>query len=272
MKKSFVTEMMQTVVDNGFTWVREQGFEWFENTLSDVMNISAKVCRDKELLSDFWTELGDFFDILEAPRQAAIAYKKAVKYDKENAYPAEELEKMEDEVNDGLTLREKAATRMECRELLAKGDAQSALKLLKDDPSKKALLLKASCYSFLGKTDKALKCWEALELKKGNIRLSQRDWFYLSSSLLENTNFWRIQSKIINRAKGHFPSHKSLTDEHGDTLQPGTRKKAICAFHIARLEFDYDALMKLYKKYPDWKELREAINELSAPGSSRGAE
>ena len=71
MKRSFVTEMMQTVVDNGFAWISDQGFEWFENTLRDVMDKSAKVCRNKELLSDFWTEIGDFFDILEAPRQAA---------------------------------------------------------------------------------------------------------------------------------------------------------------------------------------------------------
>ncbi len=269
MKKTFVTEIMQTVVDNGFVWVREQGVEWFENTLRDVMNKSAKACRNKELLSDFWTELGDFFDIIEVPRQAVIAYKKAVKYDKGNSYPEEELEKLEEEVNDSFKHRKKALARMECRELLAKGKALSALKTIKNDDSKKALLIKASCFSLLGKNKKALINWTALTQKKGSIRLSQRDWFYISSNLWESPAFWRIQSKLITRTKGYFPSYSTLSDEHGDTLHSNTRKKAICAFHIARLEFNYGSLMKLYKKYPDWKELREAMNELTAPGSSR---
>ncbi len=269
MKRSFVTEMMQAVVDNGFAWISDQGFEWFENTLRDVMDKSVKVCRNKELLSDFWTEIGDFFDIIEAPRQAALAYKKAVKFDKDNVYPAEELEKMEEEVTDALKLKAKAAMRAECRELLAKGNAKSALKLLGNAQSKKALLLKANCYAFLGKTTQALECWGALATKNGKIRLEQRDWFYVSSSLLENVLFWKTQSRLIRNSKGYFPSYKSLTDKHGDTLESQIRKNAICRFHIARLEFNYKGLMKLYKEYPEWKELREAINELAAPGSSR---
>jgi tetratricopeptide (TPR) repeat protein len=269
MKKAFVTEMMQTVVDNGFVWVREQGVEWFEGTLRDVMNKSTKACRNKELLSDFWTEIGDFYDIMEVPSQAVAAYKKAVKYDKGNSYPEEELEKLEEEVNDSFKLRKKGLARMESREFLAKSEAQNALTLIKNDDSKKALRLKASCYSVLGKHNKALMNWNTLTQKKGSIRLSQRDWFYVSSNLWDNAAFWRIQSKLITRTKGYFPSYNSLTDEHGDTLHANTRKKAICAFHIARLEFNYKSLMKLYKKYPEWKELREAMNELTAPGSSR---
>lgn len=269
MKKGFVTEMMQTVVDNGFVWIREQGVEWFEGTLREVMNKSVKVCRNKELLSDFWTELGDFYDIMEVPRQAVVAYKKAVKYDKGNSYPEEELEKLEDEVNDSFKLRKKALARMEGRELLAKGEARKALSLIQSENTKKTLLLKASCYSSLGKNKKSLMNWEALTQKKGAIRLSQRDWFYISSNLWENAAFWRIQSKLITRTKGYFPSYVTLTDDHGDSLHVSTRKKAICAFQIARLEFNYKSLMKLYKKYPDWKELREAMNELAAPGSSR---
>ena len=269
MKRSFVTEMMQTVVDNGFAWISDQGFEWFENTLRDVMDKSAKVCRNKELLSDFWTEIGDFYDIIEAPRQASLAYKKAVNYDKDNVYPAEELEKMEEEVNDARKLKAKAAMRMEARELLAKGEAKSALKLLGDAHSNKILLLKASCYAFLGKTRQALECWENLAPKKGRIRLEQRDWFYVSSQLWENVHFWKIQSRLLSKTKGYFPSYSTLTDKHGDTLEAETRKNAVCRFHIARLEFNYKGLMKLYKEYPQWKELREAINELAAPGSSR---
>ncbi|KAA3621646.1 MAG: hypothetical protein DWQ02_27295, partial [Bacteroidetes bacterium] len=89
------------------------------------------------------------------------------------------------------------------------------------------------------------------------------------SPLWENVVFWQIQSRLIDKTKGHFPTYSSLTDKHGDTLEQEARKNAICRFHIARLEFDYKGLMKLYKEYPEWKELREAINELAAPGSSR---
>lgn len=270
MEKSFVIDTMRTLVNRGFVWLSDQGIEWFESTMREVMKVSADVCKDKDLQSDFWTAIGDFYDILEAPRQSAVAYKKAVKLDRTNEYAEEELNNMEERVNDVLKLKsEKEKAQAESHELLAKGNYLKALSLIKKDNSREGLLIKAACFSAMGNSKQALRCWNRLLRGKTGFYLQQKDWFFLSSELWENPEFWKIQFKLKERTMGYFPSYESLTDEQGDIIEMEERKAIICKFHIARLEFDYNGLMELYKKHSEWKELRQAINEIAAPGASR---
>lgn len=293
-ENKMLVEIAQTVADEGFDWILAQGFEWYWEWMHPCISKINSLTDNDKLRSDFWTEIGDFFDMLDAPMHSIDAYHRAIKIDPTYVYPKQEYvdllyqigetekgfqfnknelaEDSEMAVKEHNEKKKGGRTYMEddrvwhAREYLLDARYEDVISLLEEKKSAKSFLIMAAAYCGLNKDDLALTYWEKLIEKKDKIELSHIDWFFLSTKLYTNPKFWIIIKELSPRLKGTFEQFTSLINTKGKVMQGAKMRDAIASFHIARLNRDVSALLSMYNMYPDWKELREVIGELQAPG------
>ncbi len=287
-------EVAQSVANEGFDWVLSQGFEWYREWIVPCTKKINAISSNEKMKTDFWTEIGDLYDMLDVPRHSLKAYEHAIKLDPSYKYPQQEyldllyqigefekgfqfnkdyLAESSDEAlkvhqqkkKEGRSYMEDSRT-WHAREYLLDGRYDDVIALLEEEKNSDSLLLMAATYSALGEEDKALDYWRKLLDKKTKIELSNIDWFYLSSKLYTNPEFWTIIRDLSPKLKGTFEQFTSLINTKGKVMQGAKMRDTIANFHIARLNRDVPTLLSMYNAYPDWKELREVIGELQAPG------
>ena len=289
-----LVEIAQTVADEGFDWILAQGFEWYNEWMVPCIQKINSLTDDYKLKSDFWTEIGDLYDMLDTPKHSLEAYHNAISADRSYMYPKQEyvdllyqigetekgfqfnkdylaesseeaLKIHHNKKKEGRSYSEDDRT-WHAREYLLDGRYHDVIALLEEKKGSASSLIMAAAYNALGQEDKALEYWKKLLEKKGKIELSHIDWFYLSTKLYTNPNFWVTIKELSPKLKGTFEQFTSLINTKGKVMQGAKMRDAIASFHIARLNRDVPTLLSMYNLYPDWKELREVIGELQAPG------
>ncbi len=289
-----LVEIAQTVADEGFDWILSQGFEWYREWMVPCIQEINRLTDSHKLKSDFWTEIGDFYDMLDVPKHSIEAYDEAIKADRTYNYPKQEYvdllyqigesqkgflfnkvelaESSEEAMKFHQNKKKEGRTYMEndrvwhAREYLIDGRYNDVIALLEEKKGSSSCLIMAAAYSGMGEEDKALDCWTKLLKKKGKIELTHIDWFFLSTKLYTNPKFWSVIRELSPKLKGTFEQFTSLINTKGKVMQGTKMRDVIAGFHIARLNQDVSSLLSMYNLYPDWQELREVIGELQAPG------
>ena len=149
----------------------------------------------------------------------------------------------------------------QANEYLANADPQKALKLL-DGINDEIVTLRAKtlCYGALGETQKYLNTWSEIADKSTQIDMTYADWFFIETPVYENEDIWHIWLASKAKYTGIFARFDSLSankNYQSLSLDEGNRLSMMyCAYESSDNKKE---LNKLYKRFPDWVEVKEAL-------------
>lgn len=228
---------------------------------------------DRRLLAVAYSFLGDVLDFIDAPREAARAYRAAARVDPADEYAWSELGHMllkcgrfraaaraldrgmraGDDYSYLPLLREEAQegiddpagtapyrswlpaeSRAAC-ELLARNRPEAVLKALRGKRHPYLRQLRARAHGALGDAAAFIGEWEGLRGTRGGIEIELADWFFGPPGLWDMPRFWRALDAIRHRSvPGFGPIHDALWEIVPEPKRWRWRSKAALRRHRRR--------------------------------------
>ena len=149
----------------------------------------------------------------------------------------------------------------QANEYLANADPQKALKLL-DGINDEIVTLRAKtlCYGAIGETQKYLQTWSEITEISKHIDMTRADWFFMEMPVYDSQDIWHIWLASKAQYTGIFPRFDSLDANKNYLSLPEQEQARILIMYCAYESSDNKKeLNKLYKRFPDWVEVREAL-------------
>jgi hypothetical protein len=169
----------------------------------DALERAERAPDDARLLTSAWILVGEVDELVDAPRTAASAYTRALRY----APGVRELRALR---TAALAVAEsrRADAVVESAEVLAHGHAKAALTRVSALRSTRGLLAQARAHGALGDVLQVIATYERLGKSSRALRLELADWFYLPDAVFDSPAFWRAMARLVPRlARGSVFVH-----------------------------------------------------------------
>ena len=304
MEKREALYVLEKIANEGYYQIIWEGFEWYQSQLLPALEFAGQSPREyASLLAETWHALGWTFYELDAPLKAIDCYQKSISYDSEHSESYRELAncmhkigrykealsfalkarsldpdddfaiEQQEEIESSLEHNESPLYQegdlvWQCSELMATGEFDNVLSLLKGRRKTDYLLLRARCYAAQKKNTKYISTLKRVQNNGNYFDWTYQDWFFLNSSLYHAKAFWQVMLDLVPfmASESVFETYQSLADNQIGQVANRIRREVVCQFHICRIDQDAAGILALHHQYPDWKELKEVANELMPPG------
>jgi tetratricopeptide (TPR) repeat protein len=298
MEVQKIIKLLNKVINKNIAWTYSKGYHWY----AEILLPSVKYATHNQLLgnkdlSDVWYEIGDIHFFNNALKEANVAYKKSISFDKTNAasyreigsnlYFMSQYKKAKKYTQKAILLNkedENAISDLEMivsciesineadyekinihwllKELLAKQKFNQIITICKDAKDIENLKILARAYGALNNCKDFFEVWKTIFLQNKEVEIEGADWYYMPSKIYRSSDIWiwllKYYKNISN--KSWFDSYNSFEDNY-PTIKSAKKKKIYCQFKIAKINKDKIALQKLLQKYPKWKELQILVNK-----------
>lgn len=304
MNKTEARKILRRTRDIGSQGLADEGSRFVAGPFSEaIRSLGDLNCleRDRYIVSFAYSDVGDVYDYLDAPRAAARAYRSAVKVNPYDTWAWSELGHMLNNMGQraaGLkALRE--AQRLGCdstllqtyleealdlpfdwvslhrapiwevNECLARNQPLAALRLLRGKRRLYLRKLRARAYGAHGDFERMLQEWEGFAAAEGEVAVELADWFYLRDEAWDEPRFWLALYALRDRlGYGWSFAHDWLWDglhraKGVGHLRHVRRENALWfRYEIARTERSYAKAARLTVRYPEWPEAKALAAEL----------
>ena len=195
--------ILADAIEDDTAGVHPRGEAWLRHELLPALATLSKKYNDFSILLPGWALVGEVCELIDAPRAAARAYGRSLRYmpGSVELHAAREA------------AREAARTAppgpiTEAAELLAAGRGDAALAKVARLRTTGGVLARARAHGARGDVEGALTAWESLARTTGPVRLELADWFYLPAAVFDDPRFWRALGRVVPRlARGSVFSH-----------------------------------------------------------------
>ena len=288
-------KLLAFVSDNGEWLTHSKGYFWFWNTLMPLLKDAKSAQRySNDLIADCYYVAGDVHDFNDAPLAAIKCYRAALKLDPQMGTVHREIANMLGRMgryDEALAHNDKALALtpddeyaisdrdmyiddarlspplylqgdpiwLGC-EYLAQAKPKKALKAISTVDDVAALRIRAHCYGAMGLTRDYLAAWAEIGRRVKKLEFTYMDWFYMGDDVFLNPDFWTILLDSQAAFSGVFMVDNELEEsERYKALSTHQKIRLKIKFFAAVHSGDAKGLKKLYKKYPEWVALRDAI-------------
>ncbi len=296
--------VLEKIANEGYYQIIWEGFDWYQTQLLPALEFAAQSPLEyASLLAENWHALGWTFYELDAPYKAIECYRHAIAYDPEHSesyrelancmhktgrfkealsfvlkarsldpdddFAIEQQEEIENSLEHGeQPYYEEGDLVWHCNELLAEGQFDQVLQLLKGRRKTEYLLLRARCYAAQKKNVRFLNTLRRIQNTGNYFDWTYQDWFYLNTQLYHNKSFWETLLDLVPfmASESVFETYQTLSDNHQGKVANRIRREVVCLFNIYRLDQNTSGILALHQQYPEWKELKDVANELMPPG------
>ncbi|MBL7187785.1 MAG: tetratricopeptide repeat protein [Phycisphaerae bacterium] len=226
-------------------------------------------------------EIGGMYERIGQYRKAVSVLKKSLKINPSDDYTQMDYEFALDSLKDGVPpLYKNGDTYWQARELLAREKPAPALQLLKNKRSIPARQIIACACGMLNDTDGIIEQWQRIANAAGRIEMGYADWFYIEDCVWDNVVFWEILADCTRQKRFNYgvwptmdslwktvipdpPSGRIPRKSEADRLRCNKRCFLTAQYHIARIKRDCHLAHKLGRRYPNWPEIGELLEQIS---------
>jgi tetratricopeptide (TPR) repeat protein len=299
MPMSFDTdeEMFRFVSDQGVGLTHSQGYFWFwRKFMPALQKAAASGLISHELIADCYYVAGDVHDFNDAPKAAIRCYELALQFDPTMGAAHREIALMlgrmgelkkallhadravalnpddkyaiEDRKNysgdDRLSppLYKKGDRVWEVYEHLAQADPAVAVKVLQEQKGPSAVRAMIHCHGALEHTQDYLDAWKGLAASATELEFTHADWFFLEDDVYVEPDLWVILLSSKAKFKGVFTTFDGLDEsERYCSLSSHEKIRVRLEYYVYAQSGDDKGLRRLSKLYPEWIELRKALDD-----------
>jgi tetratricopeptide (TPR) repeat protein len=292
---------------SGVAKAHAKGFGWFRTRLLralDEFERTAKTRDDQRLLSGAYYVVGDIHDFNGAPRAAVAAYRKSLRFDKNEAAAWREIGSMLERM--GLRPRARSALRRavaldpndgyaktdlaylgkdnagalfregdpvwEADELLARGRVDDAWTVARHTRGVRGLLCAARILGARGDDVAVLRVWDRILRSGAAVELSSGDWFFLPEVVFDAQAFWsalwklrgRLQVSVFVSSDTLIHARSKASARRRTSNDGASLQRLMIRYNLARTREDARSLRALLHTYPTWREPRDCLKRLEA--------
>jgi len=158
------------------------------------------------------------------------------------------------------------------RDALAQNDAPAAINLLEGASDVEELRALTWAYGANQNTAAYLNTWRILVLQLNEIKFTFEDLFFMPETVWYEADIWTIWQKGVTTYSGVFILYEGLDETKSDIPIDENFKNLSYSDQVAqKIEYclycqtsNWVGLREIYKKYPNWKELKETVENFEA--------
>lgn len=311
MTRSNARNILRRASRKGLRWVGDQGYTWFvANLVSAALRLREDAAKGigRQWAAEAESLLGDVYDLqFSASKAAASAYRRALRWDPKHAWAQDELGRALHHGGDYIAakrawkkalllspgndyiLRDLKELEKDIRyrrtpfappddrlvqasELLAGLKPANALQLVARTATVEGAQMRARAYAAMGNVEAYFREWERIAAMRGEVVMSDDDWFFLPDDVWNHPRFWKATLAIGTRwGSGTYPRDESFPDpkrwprydSKASLLRFHRRWRLLSKLHLARTERDERSLRDLCRRYPTWTYARSVLKSVS---------